>query len=155
MPLSATALAEVIKEEGENAWLLLLTIDHPDLASPIRVVNSESDVVSRGDTFTSYPFEIILPDIDSENPPSIKLKIDNVDRQIYEEIWALQDPPTITAELVMHTTPDIVEDTVDSFQLVKVDIDEHHVVGEAQPVDFIRESYPGDLITPANFPGLW
>jgi len=71
--LSNAALASMNAQATGEVWLVLLTLSHPTLATPIRLVNNNEDVVSRGSTFLAFPFEVELPGEDPDQPPKAML----------------------------------------------------------------------------------
>ena len=56
--LSQAARQAINAEATEQVFLLLLTIDHEDLAEPIRVVNNTETITSRGELYVAYPFVV-------------------------------------------------------------------------------------------------
>jgi len=48
-------------EDGQ-CILTLLTITHPLLSSPVRLVNGTADIDSCGERFKAFPFEIVYPE---------------------------------------------------------------------------------------------
>src|SRR5579885_2175455 len=86
--LSLAARQAVNAQETGEVFLLLLTLDHDELAAPIRVVNNTVDIVSRGNTYIAYPFQLELPAEDADQISSVRLSIDNVDRTIVQSLRA-------------------------------------------------------------------
>jgi hypothetical protein len=155
MTLSATAIHEAFAEHSQVAWYILLDIEHPDLTGTMRFVNSQSDVVSNGNTYSSFPFEIALPDADGETPQKATLRIDNISREVYAAIWALNPSPTITISVALSSQPDVIEYQTGRLYLGQVTADEVVLEGELIPLQYSRETWPGAVINPARFPGLW
>lgn len=161
---SVAALSVSIAERlalKEDTWtaegdmpLILITIDHDDLPSAIRVVNNNENVVSRGEEFIAFPFDIAIPDSLENAPPSAKLRIDNVSREIGQAIRLIRSPPRITIEIVRMETPDIVEMSFPEMRLRNVRVDALTVSGDLAFEDLTREPYPAHTFSPANFPGL-
>jgi len=79
--------------------LVFLTIDHPDLDDPIRVVLNDEDFFHDGDVFIGFPFDIQLLS-DDERPPTAQLAIQNVNSGIGEAIRLLTTPPRLKIELL-------------------------------------------------------
>ena len=59
--LSSAAQAAVFAAQTGEAFLVLLELNHADLATPIRVTSDAVATVSNGDTYTPFPFFISLP----------------------------------------------------------------------------------------------
>lgn len=155
MPLSAKATAALFAQETAEVFLVLLTVEHQDLAEPIRVVNNTEDITSRGHLFVGWPFEVTLPDSDPQQVSRATLRIDNVDRQITAAIRGLTSSPTLTFEVIMASTPDVVEVSFGNMQLESVQYDALEISGELTYENVLIEPYPGDSFTPQNFPGLF
>lgn len=151
-------ISESLKQE---AWsqesdlpLVLLEIDHADLAVPIRVVNNKENITSNGEEYTAFPFEIVLPSSQDDGPPQAKLRIDNVSREIGEAIRTISGPPSVTIRVIRRQTPDIVEAEFEGMILRKVNYDALSVEGNIEFEDLTREAYPGYSFNPANYPGV-
>lgn len=155
MTLSATAIHEAYAEHSRVAWHILLDITHADLTGPLRLVNSRTDVVSNGNTYSSFPFDIVLPDADGETPQKASLKIDNINREIYEAIWALNPSPTVAISVVTSSQPDVIEYRTGRLYLNSVTADEMVIEGDLTPIRYSLETWPAGVVNPARFPGLW
>lgn len=64
----------------------LIEIDHPDLAEPVRVVNSESDFISNGKQYIAIGFRYVLPDDFEGQLPRARLAVDNIGRDLMQWI---------------------------------------------------------------------
>lgn len=153
MTLSNDALAEVFAPESDG-FLVLLTIEHDDLAVPIRVVNNTEDVDSNGETYTAFPFEVSMPTDSDDGPPRMHLVIDNISREIGEAIRTITSPATVSASAVRLADPDSVEATAPDFTLRNVTYDALTVQGDLELEDVSREPFPARTYSPAEFPGL-
>ncbi|WP_025324508.1 DUF1833 family protein [Deferrisoma camini] len=153
--LSAAATRAITAQETGEAFLLLLTIDHPDLTQPIRVARNGEDVVSRGNTYTAYPFEIEIPEERGDRPPRVRLVLDNVDRQITEAIRPLTSSPTVTLEVVLASSPDTVEAGPYDFTIRNITYDAQVITAELAYEDVLNLRFPADRFTPNLFPGLF
>ena len=142
------------QETGE-VFIVLLTIDHPDLAEPMRLSSDAVDTVSRSNTYVAFPFDISLPNDQADRPPRAGLRIDNVDRQIVQTLRTITSAPTVLMEVVLGSDPDTVEASWPDFQLLDADYDHLVVAGELGQELFLNEPWPGRSFTPADFPGLF
>jgi hypothetical protein len=155
VPLSAAALQAVLAHQTEKVFLACLTITHADLALPIRVVNDGQDLVRTEGVFTAYPFEVPMPDSDSQKPPQVRLRIDNVDRSITAALRALSSKPTVTLEVVLADSPNTIEAGPFPFTLQLASYDALVVEGTLGFEDVLNEPFPKDSFTPKLFPGLF
>lgn len=152
--LSTAALRAGHAQETGEVYLILLTISHPDLTAPIRVVNNNENVTSRNNFFVAFPFAIELPLEDSDQPPRARLRIDNVDRSIVASIRAIDGPPTVTIEVILASQPNTVEASFEALVLRNVSYDAATVTGELAFEQIVVEPVASNF-TPAKFPGLF
>ena len=136
-----------------SAFFFLLTITSGELP-PLRVVNNLEDVVSRGETFMAYPFALVLGSDAPDTQPSVQLTIDAVDQQVIEYIRNLETPPEILLELVLSTSLNTVDKSIDFLRLSNVTYDAFTITGTLLPVDFLSQQAVGFNYTGAEFPGL-
>lgn len=151
--LSAAAIAALTAPQTGEVWLVLLTISNASMTT-IRVVNNTEDIVSRGNTYQAFPFEIELPGEDPDSPSSARLRIDNVDKRIVEAVRSISTPPEVTIEVILASQPDTVEISYANLTLRSVEYDVDSVRGELVFESIFSE--PVTLtITPNRFPGLF
>lgn len=153
--LSLSAINAINSEETDEVFLILLTISHASLATPIRVTSDNVDTVSRGNLFVAYPFELSLPEDSETLSARASLKIDNVDRSIIASIRNMNNSPDILMEIIRAASPDIVEASFPDFKMTNISYDVLTVSGDLTIEDFTAEPYPADRFAPAYFPSLF
>jgi hypothetical protein len=153
--ITNTLRAAINASATDQVILVLLTMAHPSLASTQRFVNNWTNVVSRGETFVAFPFDVTLPDDRDDEIVRIRLVIDNVDRAITAAIRSITSPPTFSLEVVRAAAPDTVEAGPFSCTLRNVQYDALTVSGDLTFEDILDEPYPQWAFTPAHFPGLF
>jgi len=153
--VSATFKQAMFAQETSEAFLPLITLEHDDLDSPIRVVHNHTEITSNGNTFLPYAFQLMLPDDTERNVCQGKLTIDNVSREIIEAIRSISSAPTVTIQIVLASDPDTVEIEYSDFKLKEITYDAEWVSGNLVIETFSKEPFPGDSFTPGNFPGLF
>lgn len=152
--LSNTALASIHAQETGEVWLVLLTLSHSSLATPIRVVNNNEDITSRGNVYQAFPFDIILPGQDPDGPPKATLRFDNVDRTAMQAIRAMTSAPSITLEVILASAPDTVEISFPGLTLRNVNFDSLVIEGELYFESIFNEPITVTM-TPSRFPGMF
>ena len=152
---SNTFREAVFSQQTTEAFIVLLTIDHDDLSTSIRVCLNSTDIVSNGLTYQGYYFDISLPDDSDENISSGKITIDNVSGQIIDGIRLLDTPPNVQIDVVLASDPDTLEATFPDFQLTDVTYDALTIQGNLSIQNFMNEPYPGGIMGPNNFRGLF
>lgn len=155
MTFSDTFKAAVFAQETDEVFIALVTIDHDDLAAPIRVTSDGVATESRGETYVAYPFDLQLPDDSDEPAITALITIDNVDREILATLRQLTSRATVTMEIVLASDPDTVEQSFPDFELGSVPWDALTITGELTQESFLNEPYPAGVFAPAWFRGLF
>ena len=153
--ISTEALQAINAAETADAFIILLTIAHDNLEAPLRVSSDAADTISRGNSFTAFPFELTLPDDEDNKPPRARLIIDNIDRSIVRAVRNLASSPRVTIEIIRAADPDVVEATFQDFRFTNISYDAKVVEGDLTLEDFTAEPYPGASFSPSLFPGLF
>ena len=153
--VSGGSRSALFAPQSGDAFIVLLTFAHGDLAAPLRVCSNDQDVISRGDLFVAYPFDLTLPDDSEVRAPRARLVIDNVDRQIVATLRALASSPVLTLEVVRAAEPDVVEAVFHDFRLRNVRYDSQVVEADLTIEDFTAEPFPAGSFTPSQFPGIF
>lgn len=104
--LSADGLRELLAQESSHVFVPALVISHPSYAATVRVVADGQDMTYGGNTYTALPFECALaPDVDDQLP-TVRIRIDNIERSLIEELRSYSDPPTIQLQVFRRYPPD-------------------------------------------------
>lgn len=154
MPLSSSAVTGAQATSSEIIFLALLTFSLPGY-DPLRLCNNTVDITSRGEVFTAYPFQIVLPNDDSERLPSVQLRIDNVAGEIMEYIRSLPQAPTLLLEIVTNVNFDVVERSVGFLKLENVSYNAIEVTGALTLDNFLTRRFPAGDYDPAQFPAIF
>lgn len=150
--VSTAALRAMYAQQSAEVFLALLDIN---VSPVIRVVNNTEEIVSGGNTYSAFPFDIPLPGDREGETPRFTLRIDNVDRSIVQAIRGITEGPAIDLKIVLASSPNIIEAGPFPLQLKNADWDKLVVEGELSYEDFDDEPYPGRSYVPALFPGLF
>lgn len=157
-PLSDVARRAIFAGQTGEVFLILLTIAHPTLPQPLRVTSDGRDTVSRGERFQRFPFEITMPESTDAAPPTVALRICNVDRRITEAVRVAVGegtPIAVRMEVVLASSPDVVECGPFDFKLREVTYDAIVVEGSLRMEDLLNDRFPVLEFTPASHPGLF
>jgi hypothetical protein len=154
--LTIAARRAIYAPETGEVFLVLLTITHPSLPAPIRVVANSEDIVSEGLTYQRFPFEVTLPPESEDSPPSVKLRIANADREIVRAVRSVSGE-AMKAELrvVLASSPDVIEAGPYEFTIRQPTFDASFVEATLRFEEILSEPYPADAFTPSRFPGLF
>jgi hypothetical protein len=154
-PLSPEARAAAYAGITEEAFLVLLEIDHPLLAQPIRVVNDMVDILSNGDLYQAFPFDIRLPTEVTSRNAQATLIISAVDQQIINAIRSIDSPPTVIASVILASDPDTVDRGPFEMTVSSVTADAAQVTMTLIYDQIFYNRCPSATFSSADFPGLF
>ena len=153
--LSTTAKQAIFAQETSEVFLMLLTINHSDLGSPIYVVSNTEDVLSNGNTFLGYPFYFELPGEDAESLSQVNLTITNVDKLLVAGVRSIATPLDVKLQVVLASDPTVIEAGDFDMKMRDVRYDAFTLTGRCNFNDLLNEPYPAGTYTPADYPGLF
>lgn len=156
-------------QETGSIPIVLITITHPTLIDPIRLssdptqriteLTTASDVVygtiSRGDRYIYYPMQIKLPDDTDEGGNEINITIDNIHRDLTPTIRSITSPAVFCLEMVLDSTPDLVEISWPAFNMTNVQYNAQTITATLSLETLVSEPFPAGSFTPAAFPALF
>lgn len=175
-----SALTEAIAEAYASApsdivILHTLELRHPDFkddngdSMAIRLVRDHKDLRARlEDTapldggeyvdFIAMSFDLELPPVETTPVPEITVSIDNVSRQIVEQL----DAAVESAQKIEITYRPYLSNDLEGPQmsppitlvLTEAEADVSQVTGRARMLDIGNRSFPSETYTAKNFPGL-
>lgn len=134
--------------------LVLLTITHAALSGPLYLVNNRENVISNGETYIAFPFQITLPDSSEDAPPRARVTIDNVSREIGQAIRLMTSAAAVSIAVVRQEDPDTIEMQFSGMRNGSVLWDASKVEFDLEFEDLAREPFPALTFSPAEFPGL-
>ena len=153
--LSNVAIESAQALTTSEVWLLLLEIDHADLAAPFYLVNNTESILHDGNTYLAYPFSVILAEDTGDKLPTVKLTIDNVDRALVDTIRSISDSPSVNIKLVLASQPSIIELEISELVLREVEYDAFTITGTLFADDILNSRFPRDNINlAAGYEGL-
>lgn len=155
-PVSTAFRRAVNARETGECFLLFLTLRHPSLASPIRVVNDGVDHTVGTDVYLRFPFQITLASDSRDTTPRGQLEICNVDREIVAALRRASGPPIeVEVFLAMASSPSVIEAGPLSFTLRDTTYDAMTVSGTLVVQDIRNKKYPPRVFDPSVAPGLF
>lgn len=154
MTISETGLSELSAQETGTAWLVLLTLTHPDLDQPIRVTSDGVATISNGQLFDPFPFQVTLPDDVEGRAPQARLLIDNTSQEIIALLRGLVTPPALTIQIVRSVSPDYVEREWAGLEWRSSSYDVGAITGTLGIDDLALEEFPY-ITFDGRFRGLW
>lgn len=151
----STSLRTILEDpDSSDVYLILIEISHATLGTPLRFANNTENIVSNGNTFTGFPFEIEIPG-DENGPPRGRITIQNVDRKIGMAVRELTTPPRIRLQAVLASDLNTVWLDFKHFWFRNIRGDAMQIQGDIDSWDFSVEPWPSRRLTKARFPGLF
>ena len=152
---SATFRAAVYGAQTDEAPLVLITIEHADLPTPIRLSSDVVDTISNGETFIAYPFEISLPDDPHQGITRGKFSFENISQDYTAAIRSLTTAPTMRIDIVLASDPDTLEVSYTDFEMTNFEYDVNVISATLSVESFMTEPWPGDSFLPSKFSGIF
>lgn len=152
--------------ETPDALLVFLTITHPGLSDPIRVVSDVMDYLVDGQTFIGMPFDYALL-TDDEAAPQAELRMQNVDRRIGMALRQIKDRAKVKLEIRSSAEFDLSQDprtevssgatiyAFEQFDLMDITVNAVEITGRVMLRDYTQEGFPGIRATQSRCPGLF
>ena len=153
--LSPELLAQIYKQESEDPFLTLLTLDHTTFPSPIRFVNNSESIISRGETYLPFPMTITLPKDDGESTREFAIEFDNVGLDLIDELRTVTDYIDVTLEMVLASIPDAVQISFQELKIQSVSYTKTRVSARLFLDNFLNTQISSERYTPSNFPGIF
>jgi hypothetical protein len=141
---------------SDDMGLLLVTVQHPQLLEPLRIVSDTSSVTSRGNVFEGFPCFIALPGQDERGVPG-RLMIANTGNDIGKTLRLI--PPRaridVTLEYVSRDDPNIVEFEWDGLSMRNITVNDLSISCEIVGYGVEGQIWPVPAATPDITPGLF
>lgn len=183
--LSAAALKAMFSPDSDDTLITLLTITGSGISGPIylcdnyvrRFEASSADyaslnsatkaaitadpdglyygVQSNGHDHIFLPFQITLPSEEHDAAPRCSLTINDVTRYLMPVLRTVTVPPSVLIELVLTSTPDVVEVSFPGFLMGGVSYDADSITVELTVESLSVEPFPCHTFTPSYFPGIF
>ena len=152
---SSTFKQAVFAGQTDEIFVVLLELTHADWSGTIRISSDSDGTTHDGNAYLFYPFGVILPDDQEEHVSKARLVIENVSRDVIDEIRSVSSSPSITIKIVLVSDPDTIEAQFPDYKLTQVTYDEMQIEGDLSIETYMDEPFPGDDFLPTHFPGLF
>jgi hypothetical protein len=166
MSLTDAQKAALRDHRSPEALIAFLTLTHPGLSEPVRVVRNTADMIKGGDLFRAVMFDMALV-TDGDLPPRTELRIPNVDHRIGAAVRAMRDRARVLVELCLssdfdetaapHTevgTAAIIYSLAE-FEVLQVSVTASDIAAQVGLRDYSQEPWPYLRATQNRLPGLF
>lgn len=164
--IPAAVQAELERSASPDAILGFLTITHPSLSVPIRLVSDIFDYIYGGETYLGLPFDWRLV-TDEDTAPTAQLMVSNIDRRIGAVLRQTSERPRLALVLLSSRdfdlsvvprtalgTPSVIYQ-FSHFELSDVSADAVQLSGTIRLFDPTGEPWPAIRATARRCPGLF
>lgn len=151
-------------QESGEVPIFLLTITHPSLTVPFRLSTDPTErksdtpliyrTMSRGEEFLYAGIDVTLPDEEDRSPPTSKLIIPNVDRELMPLARSISSPAVVKIEAVLASSTDYVEMYWPGFDMSNLVADAATLTFDLTTDALMTEPCPAGTFSPAYFPAL-
>lgn len=146
---------KLARDELSVALVLLLTITHPSLASPLRFARDRQVIPSRGHNYLPFPMRFQRPGHGDDGPTTARCTVDNISQEMAKLLLDLPTSPVLNFELVLESDLDTVEEPFPPFRMLNISGNRFDISAPLQDVD--DDSEPGVqwTFTPKTAPALF
>lgn len=102
---------------SEEQFKILLEISHPNLSQNIRLINDNCDIVSEGETYIAFSFELNFFDDVENELTKCSIKVQNIGREMVkwvETAYGAKDAE-VKIKMIRRVSPDNIEITLPGF----------------------------------------
>ena len=153
--LSPEMMLQIFSQRSNDPFLTLLTLSHEDFSEDIRLVNDVQDIVSRGLTFTAFPFKLTLPKDDGEVSREVSMEFDNVGMELIGPIRSVTSAINVKLEMVLASIPDDVQMSFEELTIQNISYSAKRVSAKLFLDTFLNTEMTSEKYLPSNFPGLF
>ena len=156
MAFSAAANKKINAVSSDEFPLLLLEITHPDLTSPVRVVNDNLDITFESNVYTAMAFRASLPDDVPNKLPRASLAIDNVGKELVQWLETSAGGQGADCRMIqiMRSDPATVEWEI-TMDLSNLSMTMLEVTGQLSFDDLLNKPAVTVIYRPSVAPGLF
>lgn len=142
-------------QQTDEAFGILVTIEHEDLPAPLRLNNLGANIISRGETYVHCPMQPTILDDDPDRPPQALLLMSNIDRTIIAALRSTIKPSNVTMEVIRASEPDYLEASMTNLEMRTVEYDGLLIQGNLSPRKIKSQPAIDYTYGPGMFPGLY
>lgn len=147
------SLQELLKQETSVAFFILLTITDQE-GFPYYFTNDSVDTVTSEATFQHMPFDIVLPDNVDGRSQVGQLTLENVSRDLIDDLRLHTIPMTVDIQVVLSSDPNEVLAKYPTLKMRQLTYNATTLSGQLTMDDYLNEMV-GVLMTGTRFGGLF
>ena len=105
--------------------------------------------------FTAYPINAVWPPTENGKIGNSRLVITNIERSLVDYIRAINAPPLVEMVVINSKDLDVALMRTPCMTLRGIQYDDLSISGQLSFEDYLSEAYPGEIMSPYNYPGLF
>lgn len=161
--LTARTWEAILSQETMDPFVLLLTISakYAGNWSCIYLTNNSEDLLSNvqdGSTvhnYIAFPFQITLPRAEPGKISQVQLSVTNVSRELIDYIRNVEEAMVVNLYVINAEEPNVIVAQHLNYTWRGLQYNASTITGTISLEDYLSKSYPAELMTPSNFPGLF
>lgn len=155
--LPTTVVQAANAQTTTSAFLVLLEASHSTFTT-VRLVNNTQAIVSGGNTYTAFPFAVILPPDDPELQVRARVIVSNVTVELMDELRGVagsKERIAFTLKVIEASDPNTILQTASGLVAASAKYDADRIELDLTIDNFLTEAFPSDTFSPSNFPGIF
>lgn len=157
MPRNASpaALEAALQQITDEIWLVTLDISHPDWVEDFHFINDNLNHNIGGTDYLGFPFSPVFPEDSADKPPRMQLRVDNISKEIIDELRAVNHPPTFNLCLRLASQLTVIEMGPIELSSQAITYDKNAINIPLASRSLSTEPYPSLRFTPVYWKGLF
>jgi hypothetical protein len=148
------AYQAIAAQSTTTAFISLITIDHAEMSSPLRLALNMENVTSNGNEYVATAMDVIPASSEPGEVPETQLRVDNANSEILDAIDGFNSPLDVTIAVVMSSDWDN-EIMSQSLRMTKFTTDLQTMTATLEGPDFANEPVPALTMNRRNCPSLF
>jgi hypothetical protein len=125
--------------------------DGQNPSTPLYFVNNNVNITSRGQEYQAFSFAIEFYIDDGDRLPTMTIEVDNVTRELVDEVRLVTQPLQVDLELINGEIPDQVEVSVPQMTLRNISYNANSLSGILMLDDVLNQRFPGTRVDPQQY----
>lgn len=156
--ISADGMRALFAQESDEVFVFAVKLSHENWLDDVLLVADDIDMVVGSETYKAFPFTTSLPPQKQGSLPTVKLSIDNIDRQYTDEIRRNLVPPKAEVSVYRRSFDGTNAQESETLKLT-VSSCSYNVTSISLTLsldaDYLNEPATKDRFVPSNSPGLF
>lgn len=149
--MNQDGLQAVLAGWTDETFLELLSVTHPSIAQPIRLVNDYQELVSNSETYSPFPFQAQTHVRSEERTAEATLTCDAVDLRLVRALRGLVGRPSVQYSVVMASAPDEIQQGPIDYSILGFSTAGSTLTLRGSfGMDLLGQKFPMDAFGPSN-----